>query len=33
MRYPRVFYTECYTVKEYDFIDSKLNAITKKIKY
>lgn len=33
MRYPRVFYTECCTVKEYDEIDSKLSAITNKIRY
>ena len=33
MRYPRVFYTECCIVKEYDEVDSKLNAIINKLKY
>ena len=33
MRYPRVFYTECNTVKDYDEVDSKLNAIINKIRY
>ena len=33
MRHPRVFYTECNTVKDYDEVDSKLNAIINKIRY
>jgi hypothetical protein len=33
MRYPRVFYTECHIVKEYDEVDAKLNAIINKLRY
>jgi len=33
MRYPRVFYTECCTVKDYDEVDAKLNAIINKLRY
>jgi hypothetical protein len=30
MRYPRVFYTECFVMKEYNKIDSQIQSILMK---
>jgi vacuolar protein sorting-associated protein 13A/C len=33
IRYPRVFYTECSVIREYNKVDSKLYSIISKTKY